>query len=167
LPDVIQTSAAINPGNSGGDLVNLADQVVGIPTLAATDQRLGGAAPGIGFAVPLQHRHRYRWADHRDRPCQQLSPRCPGVEVQIVTGPDGQPAGVGIVAVTPGGPAATAGLQSGDTTTKVNVTPTPGAETLAAVLAGLHPGQQVPVTVTRADGITTTVHLTLSQLPGS
>jgi putative serine protease PepD len=46
LPDVIQTSAAINPGNSGGALVNLADQVVGIPTLAATDQQLGGAAPG-------------------------------------------------------------------------------------------------------------------------
>jgi S1-C subfamily serine protease len=25
---------------------------VGIPTLAATDQQLGGAAPGIGFAIP-------------------------------------------------------------------------------------------------------------------
>ena len=52
LPDVIQTSAAINPGNSGGALVDLTDQVVGIPTLAATDQQLGGAAPGIGFAIP-------------------------------------------------------------------------------------------------------------------
>ena len=49
---VIQTSAAINPGNSGGALVDLADQVVGIPTLAATDQQLGGTAPGIGFAIP-------------------------------------------------------------------------------------------------------------------
>ena len=49
----IQTSAAINPGNSGGALVDLAGQVVGIPTLAATDQQLGGgAAPGIGFAIP-------------------------------------------------------------------------------------------------------------------
>ncbi len=37
LPDVIQTSAAINPGNSGGALVDLEGQVVGIPTLAATD----------------------------------------------------------------------------------------------------------------------------------
>jgi S1-C subfamily serine protease len=32
--------------------VNLADQVVGILMLAATDQQLGGAAPGIGFAIP-------------------------------------------------------------------------------------------------------------------
>jgi S1-C subfamily serine protease len=51
LRGVIQTSAAINPGNSGGALVNLAGQVVGIPTLTATDPQIGGAAPGIGFAI--------------------------------------------------------------------------------------------------------------------
>jgi putative serine protease PepD len=53
LPDVIQTSAAINPGNSGGALVDLAGDVVGIPTLSALDPQLGDtAAPGIGFAIP-------------------------------------------------------------------------------------------------------------------
>lgn len=52
LNSVLQTSAAINPGNSGGALVNLSRQVIGIPTLAATDPQLGGgAAPGIGFAI--------------------------------------------------------------------------------------------------------------------
>jgi putative serine protease PepD len=51
LPDTIQTSAAINPGNSGGALVTLDGEVVGIPTLAAVRQA-GGAAPGIGFAIP-------------------------------------------------------------------------------------------------------------------
>jgi S1-C subfamily serine protease len=52
LNSAIQTSAAINPGNSGGALVNLSDQVIGIPTLAATDPQIGnGAAPGIGFAI--------------------------------------------------------------------------------------------------------------------
>jgi hypothetical protein len=51
LPDAIQTSAAINPGNSGGALVDLNGQVVGIPTLEATDPQLGGAAGGIGFAI--------------------------------------------------------------------------------------------------------------------
>ena len=35
LPDAIQTSAAINPGNSGGALVDLAGDVIGVPTLAA------------------------------------------------------------------------------------------------------------------------------------
>jgi S1-C subfamily serine protease len=53
LPDVIQTSAEINPGNSGGALVDLAGDVVGIPTLAALDPELGNtAAAGIGFAIP-------------------------------------------------------------------------------------------------------------------
>jgi putative serine protease PepD len=51
LPDTIQTSAAINPGNSGGALATLDGEVVGIPTLAAVSQA-GGAAPGIGFAIP-------------------------------------------------------------------------------------------------------------------
>jgi putative serine protease PepD len=53
LSPVIQTSAAINPGNSGGALVDLADRVIGIPTLAALDPEPGGSqAPGIGFAIP-------------------------------------------------------------------------------------------------------------------
>ena len=52
LPGTIQTSAAINPGNSGGALVDINGDVVGIPTLAAVDQELGGSAPGIGFAIP-------------------------------------------------------------------------------------------------------------------
>jgi putative serine protease PepD len=52
LSHVIQTTAAINPGNSGGALVNLAGEVIGIPTLAATDPQIGGTAPGIGFAIP-------------------------------------------------------------------------------------------------------------------
>jgi S1-C subfamily serine protease len=52
LHSAIQTSAAINPGNSGGALVNLSDQVIGIPTLAAVDTQIGNsAAPGIGFAI--------------------------------------------------------------------------------------------------------------------
>jgi S1-C subfamily serine protease len=51
LSSVIQTSAAINPGNSGGALVDLAGQVIGIPTLAALDPEMGAEAPGIGFAI--------------------------------------------------------------------------------------------------------------------
>ena len=84
-----------------------------------------------------------------------------------MTGADGQPAGAGIAAVTPGGPAARAGLQPGDVITAVKGTATPDTETLAAVLAGLQPGQQATVSVTKADGSTASVHVTLGQLPGS
>ena len=49
---MIQTSAAINPGNSGGALVDLDGAVIGIPTLGVSDPQMGGAAAGIGFAIP-------------------------------------------------------------------------------------------------------------------
>jgi S1-C subfamily serine protease len=54
LPNALQTSAPINPGNSGGALGDLTGAVVGIPTLEATDPQNnnGGAAQGIGFAIP-------------------------------------------------------------------------------------------------------------------
>jgi S1-C subfamily serine protease len=168
LPDVIQTSAAINPGNSGGALVNLADQVVGIPTLAATDQQLGGgAAPGIGFAIPSNIVTDIAGQIIKTGRVTNSHRAALGVEVQTVTGPNGQPAGVSIAAVTPGGPAAKAGLRPGDVITAVNGMATPDTETLAAVLAGLRPGKQVPISVTKADGSTTTIHPTLGQLPGT
>src|SRR5262245_30708990 len=167
LPDVIQTSAAINPGNSGGALVNLANQVVGIPTLAATDQQLGGAAAGIGFAIPSNIVTDIAGQIIKTGHVTNSHRAALGVKVQTVMGSSGQPAGVSIAAVTPGGPAAKAGLQTGDVITAVNGTATPDTETLAAVLAGLHPGQQVSVSITKADGGTTTMHLTLGQLPGS
>ena len=100
---MIQTSAAINPGNSGGALVNLADQVVGIPTLAATDQQLGGAAPGIGFAIPSSIVTDIAGQIIRTGRVTNSHRAALGMRVQTVTGPDGQPAGVGIAAVTPGG----------------------------------------------------------------
>jgi S1-C subfamily serine protease len=167
LPDVIQTSAAINPGNSGGALVDLADQVVGIPTLAATDQQLGGAAPGIGFAIPANIVTDIAGQIIKTGHVTNSHRAALGVRVQTVTGPDGQPVGAGIAAVTPGGPAAKAGLLPGDVITQVNQTATPDTQTLATVLAGLRPGQQVSLSITKADGSTATVNPTLGQLPGS
>ncbi len=167
LPDAIQTSAAINPGNSGGALVNLSNEVVGIPTLAATDQQLGGAAPGIGFAIPSNIVTDIAGQIVKTGHVTNSHRAALGVSVQTVAGPGGQPAGVAIAAVTAGGAAAKAGLAVGDVITAVNGTATPDTETLAAVLAGLRPGQQVPVSVTKADGTAATVQVTLGQLPGS
>ncbi len=167
LPDAIQTSAAINPGNSGGALVDLSGQVVGIPTLAATDQQLGGAAPGIGFAIPSNIVTDIARQIVKTGHVTNSHRAALGVRVQTVAGPDGQPAGVGIASVLPGGPAAKAGLRAGDVINAVNGTATPDTETLAAILANLHPGQQVPVKATTAGGGITTVQVTLGQLPGS
>jgi S1-C subfamily serine protease len=47
---VIQTDAAINPGNSGGPLLNSLGQLVGVNTAIYSPS---GASAGIGFAIPV------------------------------------------------------------------------------------------------------------------
>jgi putative serine protease PepD len=172
LPEAIQTSASINPGNSGGALVDLAGDVIGIPTLAALEPAGDGGgtapAPGIGFAIPsnmvtdiagqLIAHNGHVVNSHRAEI---------GVRVATVVGPTGQPVGMGVVSVVPGGPAAAAGVQTGEVITAVNNTPVHRASELAQVLAKLDPGQTVPVTLTTPQGGTRTVMVTLGQLPGS
>jgi putative serine protease PepD len=162
LPNVIQTSAAINPGNSGGALVNLQGQVIGIPTLAATDPELGGAtAPGIGFAIPSN--------TVRDIATQLIgqgkvtnSHRAwLGVEVAATTSGE-----LLVTKVQAGGPAAEAGIRAGELITAVNGTATPDPATLADVLAGVEPGRAVTVAVTDPGGARHTVRVTLGQFTG-
>jgi putative serine protease PepD len=167
LPDAIQTSAPINPGNSGGALVNLAQQVVGIPTLAASDPQLGGAAAGIGFAIPSNIVTNIASQIIKSGRVTNSHRAALGVRVRTVTGTSGQPVGAGIVAVLAGSGAANAGLRAGEVITAVGQSAIPDTETLAAVLAGLRPGQRVQVTVLKRDGSKATVRVTLGQLPGT
>jgi S1-C subfamily serine protease len=161
LPDVIQTSAPINPGNSGGALVDLQGQVIGIPTLAASDPQLGGAAAGIGFAIP-SNTVRDIAGQLIDKGKVTDSHRAwLGVEVAATTS-----GGSLITSVQPGGPAADAGIRAGELITAVKGTATPDPATLADVLAGLRPGQTVTVAVARPGVANRTVRVTLGQFPG-
>lgn len=168
LPNMIQTSAAINPGDSGGALVDLAGQVMGIPTLAAVDRQLGGgAAPGIGFVISSNMvntiaRQLIATGHVTNSGRAEL-----GVEVTTVLGVNGTGTGVGVVSVTSGGPAAKAGIRAGDVITAVNGTATPDVQTLTTLLANLSPGQSVKVKLAHSGGGTSTVTATLGQLPNS
>lgn len=164
LTDMIQTSAAINPGNSGGALVDLSGAVIGIPTLAATDQELGGAAPGIGFAISSNTAKRIADQIVSSGKVTDSGLAALDVTAQTVTDPTGRPAGVGVTAVTPNGAAAKAGIEAGDVITALNGTATPTADVLTQLLAGLSPGQKVPVKVTHQDGTQATVDVTLGTL---
>ncbi|MEC3993603.1 trypsin-like peptidase domain-containing protein [Actinacidiphila sp. DG2A-62] len=164
IPDMVQTSAAINPGNSGGALVDLDDQVIGIPTLAATDPQLGsGAAPGIGFAIPSSAVKRIadQIIDHGK--VTDSGRAALDVAVRGVVGQDFQPAGAAIVSVAKGGAAQKAGLQAGDVITKLGGTPVTTVQSLTEALADDKPGQKVPVTYLR-NGATRTVQVTLGSL---
>jgi putative serine protease PepD len=162
LPNVIQTSAAINPGNSGGALVDLQGQVIGIPTLAATDPQLGGGqAAGIGFAIS-SNTVRDIATQLVDRGKVTNSHRAYlGVDVAETTA-----GGLLVTGVQAGGPAAKAGIGAGELITAVNGSPTPDQATLADVLAALNPGQTVTVAVAHTDGTRRTVRVTLGQYPG-
>jgi putative serine protease PepD len=151
LPDMLQTSAPINPGNSGGALVDLRGQVLGIPTLAANAPE-GGAAPGIGFAIPSNQVTRITDQLVQNGTVANSGRAAMGVQVTTVLDQAGHPRGVAVVAVTPGGPADAAGIRPGDIIVSVEDQQTPTAQSLGTVLAGLQPGQAVRVTVERGNG---------------
>jgi S1-C subfamily serine protease len=162
LPDAVQTSAAINPGNSGGALVDLNGGLIGIPTLAAVDQQLGGgAAPGIGFAIPSNTVKDI--ASQLVQYGKVVNSHRAYLGIQAATAFGG---GVVITGVVSGGPAASAGIQPGDELTSLNGQKVQTLDQLNTALATLQPGQKVSVGITRPDGSTATVTVTLGQLPG-
>jgi S1-C subfamily serine protease len=163
LSDMIQTSAPINPGNSGGALVDLQGHVVGIPTLAAVSSPEGGAAPGIGFAISSNQARRVADQLIKSGTVTSSGRAALGVQVTTVVDQAGQPQGAGVVSVTPGGPAATAGIRPGDVIVDVAGQATPSVQALGTVLAGQQPGQSVPVTV-RRDAGQQTVTVVLGEL---
>jgi S1-C subfamily serine protease len=163
LPDAIQTSADINPGNSGGALVGLDGQVIGIPTLAALSPQEGGAAPGIGFAIPSDQAKNIADQLIKAGRVTHSGRAALGVQVRTVVDQSGTPIGAGVVEVVPGGAADAAGIRPGDVIVKVDGKPTPTSEELGTVLAELEPGAKVPVTVLRG-GKETDVQVSLGEL---
>ena len=162
LPGTIQTSAAINPGNSGGALVDIHGDVVGIPTLAAVDQQLGGSAPGIGFAIPSNDAKDFAGQLIASGKVTNSHRAYLGIRAANVTGTQG----VLVYGIDPGGPAAKAGIQRGELIMSIDGKATSDSNALSVVLASLEPGKTVPVVVVTSDGSQTTVQVTLGQIPG-
>jgi putative serine protease PepD len=163
LPSMIQTSAAINPGNSGGALADLEGRVIGIPTLAATDPELGGtAAPGIGFAIPSSLVKDIATQIIRFGHVVNSHRAYLGVQIGDTNGE-----GVLVQGLTPGGPAAKAGLRVGDVITSVNSHATATVDDLTSVVSELKPGTTVALEVVTQQGAHKTLHLRLGEFPGS
>jgi putative serine protease PepD len=162
LPSAIQTSAPINPGNSGGALVDIGGAVMGIPTLAASDPQLGGAAAGIGFAIPSNVVVNIAGQLVKTGKVTSSNRAYLGIEIADT----GQANGVAITKVLAGTAAARAGLRAGQLITAVNGVKTPTSTELGTALAGLKPGQTVTVKFTRQNGTSGTVQLTLGEYPG-
>jgi len=159
VDNVIQTDAALNPGNSGGALADGRGRVVGINTAVA--------GVGLGLAVPindatrkivaaLMRDGRYRRAylgiagGHRPLPprlAQTLRRR----------------AGVEVVEVVDGSPAAGAGLRRGDVIVELASEPVVGVGDLQRLMAAELIGRPVTVRVLRG-GETVNLSVTPSEL---
>ena len=125
----IQTDAALNPGNSGGPILNAAGEVIGIADQIATG---GGtrANAGVGFAVPID----LVKSDLAALKAGQ-TPRHAYLGVSMA-GADGSAGGALVGAVSSGGPAADAGLRTGDRITAIDGKPVADSNALISVIAG-------------------------------
>jgi Do/DeqQ family serine protease len=119
----IQTDAAINPGNSGGPLVDIYGRMVGLNS--AIYSRSGGSQ-GIGFAIPA-NMVRVVVASAQGGSGAVQRPWL-GAKLQLVT-PDiadslglQRPSGALVASVVPDGPAAHAGIKTGDVIASVDGT---------------------------------------------
>jgi S1-C subfamily serine protease len=145
----IQTSAAINPGNSGGALVTLEDEVIGIPTLAATLPEQGGAAPGIGFAIPSNTVKNIANQLIESGKVTNSDRATLGITAQTAASDSGAPAGVAVLAVNSGGTAANAGVRAGDIIVGINDQRVDSVQELESTLSLLQPGTTVRIQYTR------------------
>jgi len=166
LVDAIQTDASINPGNSGGALVDCAGDLVGVNSAISTVPNAegigGGGNVGIGFAIPVDLAKPF--ADQLIETGRVSHPVI-GMEVQTlpaaVAARSGTPAGLFVVGVVPGGPAASAGLRAGDVITSVDGAPAARAEQLTVLTLTRTAGDTVPITYSR-DGVATDTEITLA-----
>jgi S1-C subfamily serine protease len=154
LDGLIQTDAAISSGNSGGPLVNGAGQIVGINTaVAESDAEV--AATNVGFAIGvgevLEVLENLRAGGQREAGF---------LGVNLADRIDGG-SGALVADVTPGSPAADAGLEVGDVVVAVDDQPITGSGGLVGVVRDHSPGDEVAIVVVR-DGEEITVTATLA-----
>ncbi|MEV6250193.1 trypsin-like peptidase domain-containing protein [Streptomyces sp. NPDC051742] len=174
--DALQTDAPINPGNSGGPLLDSKARVVGINSAiraagggSGEGEGGGGQAGsiGLGFAIPINQGKRV--AEELINTGKATHPVI-GVSLDMQFNGDGARVGEkgkdGSAAVTPGGPAAKAGLRPGDVITKVDGQRVHNGEELIVKIRAHRPGDRLELTLTR-DGKELTKTLTLGSSQGA
>jgi len=158
LENMIQTDAAINSGNSGGPLVNLAGEVIGVNTLVVRgDTSSGNAiAEGLGFAIPSNSvsmvsdqiiQKGYFARPNLGVQIQTINPRLASLYDLLVQW------GAYVTRLDRSGPAAQAGIRTGDIITKVGDKQLDEKTSYYNALFTYSPGQSVPIEILRGKNV--------------
>ncbi|MFH0298657.1 Do family serine endopeptidase [Bradyrhizobium sp. 31Argb] len=164
--DFIQIDAPVNKGNSGGPAFDVSGEVMGVNTAIYSPS---GGSVGIAFSIPAATVKNVV-AQLKDK--GTVSRGWIGVQIQPVTSDIADSLGMkkaeGALVAEPqaNGPAAKAGIESGDVITAVNGETVKDARELARTIGGLAPGNAVKLNVLHK-GQEKTVNLTLGQLPNT
>ncbi len=149
VDDVIQTDAALNPGNSGGALVIASGDVVGINTAVA--------GVGVGLAIPINGITRQivatLMAEGRVRRAYLGLAGTPAPLPPPLAVRRDQKTGMRIEQVVSEGPAAKAGLRSGDLLVSANGEAVTSAQSLQRLMLGDAIGQPLALTVIRSEAL--------------
>jgi putative serine protease PepD len=161
LVAAVQTDAAINPGNSGGALVNCEYQLIGVPTAGAAVPGGGGGSIGLGFAIPVDSAIQIANELIAQGSVTHSFFGMVTVPVPGATGTQsGTPEGLFVQSVTQGGPAAQAGLRTGDIITEIDGQPATSNIQIESLTLTKRPGDTVSVTYLR-DGQSAKTTITL------
>lgn len=161
IPGAIQTDAAINPGNSGGPLLDANGRVLGLSDQIETNNSTPtgqGSSSGVGFAIAsnmVAHIANQLIAG------QQIKHAYVGVSLN-----PSSTGGAGLTSVTPGSPAASAGLQQGDLIVAINGKGISSTQQFIETVDTFTPGQTIELTIKRG-GSTQHIKLTLGTRPSS
>jgi len=162
--DFIQIDAPVNKGNSGGPAFNTDGEVMGVNTAIYSPS---GGSVGIAFSIPAST-VRSIVAQLKDK--GSVSRGWIGVQIQPVTQDIADSLGLkkaeGALVAEPqaNGPAAKAGVESGDVITAVNGETVKDARELARTIGGIAPGTAVKLNVVHK-GQDKVINLTLGTLP--
>jgi serine protease Do len=161
--DFIQTDAAINRGNSGGPLFNISGDVIGVNTAIVSPT---GGSVGVGFATPtsivapvVAQILRYG----------EIRRGWLGVRLANVDDDAAQQAGAAsqsgavITRITPGGPAAIAGLRAGDVIVRFGDHDVADSRALTRMVGDAPVGASVPMVLLR-NGRRMTIAATIQRL---
>jgi putative serine protease PepD len=159
--NLIQTDAAINPGNSGGPLATLDGKVVGVNSL---EESPSGASAGVGLAIPFDFAmsiaDQLMKTGHAVHPYIGVSVIDLDQHVANVLGIKGVTEGALVQAVKSGGPAAKAGIKTGDVITALGGDAVTDSATLFAALRAQKIGASISVDLVRS-GKQMTVKVTI------